>query len=152
MVSPPLEGIALPSPSCISHSPFTIRGPSVITLTLTAIVALPFESPWFASPGGRGCRPASILQIDMRPSVPMTGRLLEAMAHAGARLYGGERVSELAHALQCAELAEAGGADPHLTLACLLHDAGRFLAAPSPPFHPLPAAPSRAPRPPQLRA
>jgi len=57
----------------------------------------------------------------------MTGRLLEAMAHAGARRYGGERVSELAHALQCAELAEAGGADEHLTLACLLHDVGRFV-------------------------
>jgi predicted HD phosphohydrolase len=57
----------------------------------------------------------------------MTGRLLEAMAHAGARRYGGERVSELAHALQCAELAEAGGADEQLTLACLLHDVGRFV-------------------------
>jgi [1-hydroxy-2-(trimethylamino)ethyl]phosphonate dioxygenase len=57
----------------------------------------------------------------------MTGRLLEAMAHAGARRYGGERVSELAHALQCAELAEAGGADEHLTLASLLHDVGRFV-------------------------
>ena len=56
----------------------------------------------------------------------MTDRLLEAMAHAGARLYGGERVSELAHALQCAELAAAAGADEHLTLACLLHDVGRF--------------------------
>ena len=57
----------------------------------------------------------------------MTGPLLEAMARAGARRYGGERVSELAHALQCAELAEAGGADEHLTLACLLHDVGRFV-------------------------
>jgi predicted HD phosphohydrolase len=57
----------------------------------------------------------------------MTGRLLEAMAHAGARLYGGERVSELAHALQCAELAAAAGADEQLTLACLLHDVGRFV-------------------------
>ena len=57
----------------------------------------------------------------------MTGRLLEAMAHAGARRYGGERVSELDHALQCAELAEAGGADEQLTLACLLHDVGRFV-------------------------
>ena len=57
----------------------------------------------------------------------MTGRLLEAMAHAGARRYGGERVSELEHALQCAELAEAGGADEHRTLACLLHDVGRFV-------------------------
>ena len=57
----------------------------------------------------------------------MTGRLLEAMARADARRYGGERVSELAHALQCAELAAAAGADPHLTLACLLHDVGRFV-------------------------
>jgi predicted HD phosphohydrolase len=64
-----------------------------------------------------------------RPSilhVGMTDRLLDAMAHSGARRYGTERVSELAHALQCAELAEAAGADPELTLACLLHDVGRF--------------------------
>jgi len=57
----------------------------------------------------------------------MTRRLLEAMAHAGARRYGGEPVSELAHALQCAELAAAAGADEHLTLACLLHDVGRLV-------------------------
>lgn len=56
----------------------------------------------------------------------MTGRLLGAMAHSAARRYGAERVSELAHALQCAELAQAAGADQELTLACLLHDAGRF--------------------------
>ncbi|MGH7414033.1 MAG: HD domain-containing protein [Candidatus Rokuibacteriota bacterium] len=56
----------------------------------------------------------------------MTGRLLDAMAHSAARRYGDERVSELAHALQCAELAQAAGADEELTLACLLHDAGRF--------------------------
>src|SRR5258708_32238504 len=126
MVSPPLEGIALPSPSCISHSPFTIRGPSVITLTLTAIVALPFESPWFASPGGRGCRPASILQIDMRPSVPMTGRLLEAMAHAGARLYGGEGRSQPDHALPRAALPEASVPDPPPPPACPRHHRGRL--------------------------
>ena len=52
--------------------------------------------------------------------------LLEAMAHSAARAYDFERVSELEHALQCAELAEAGGADEHLVLACLLHDVGRF--------------------------
>jgi predicted HD phosphohydrolase len=56
----------------------------------------------------------------------MTDRLLKTMAHSAARCYGSERVSELEHALQCAELAEAGGADEHLTLACLLHDVGRF--------------------------
>ncbi len=56
----------------------------------------------------------------------MTGRLLGAMAHSAARSYGAERVSELVHALQCAELAEAAGADTELILACLLHDVGRF--------------------------
>jgi len=61
----------------------------------------------------------------MASSAPPTAALLEAMAHAGARRYGAERVSELAHALQCAELAEASGADEELTLACLLHDVGR---------------------------
>lgn len=56
----------------------------------------------------------------------MTDRLLDAMAHSAARQYGGEPVSELAHSLQCAELARAAGADEELTLACLLHDVGRF--------------------------
>ncbi len=56
----------------------------------------------------------------------MTDRLLDAMARSAARRYGSERVSELAHALQCAELAREAGADEELTLACLLHDVGRF--------------------------
>jgi gamma-butyrobetaine dioxygenase len=56
----------------------------------------------------------------------MTDRLLDAMAGSAARRYGAERVSELAHALQCAELAREAGADEGLTLACLLHDVGRF--------------------------
>jgi len=62
----------------------------------------------------------------MGPETGLTDRLLEAMAHSGARQYGGERVSELAHALQCAQLAETAGADEELVLACLLHDVGRF--------------------------
>ena len=56
----------------------------------------------------------------------MADRLLDAMATAAAREYGGEPVSELAHSLQCAELAAAAGADEDLVLACLLHDVGRF--------------------------
>ena len=67
---------------------------------------------------------ASILHVGM------TGRLLLAMERSAARAYGGERVSELAHALQCAELAAAAGADRELTLACLLHDVGRFAVDP----------------------
>jgi predicted HD phosphohydrolase len=56
----------------------------------------------------------------------MADRLLEAMARSAAREYGGEAVSELEHALQCAELAEQDGADADLTLAALLHDVGRY--------------------------
>jgi len=60
------------------------------------------------------------------PPPGMTDRLLDAMSHSAARRYGAERVSELAHALQCAELARDAGADEELALACLLHDVGRF--------------------------
>jgi predicted HD phosphohydrolase len=56
----------------------------------------------------------------------MADRLLEAMKQSAARQYGGEAVTELAPALQCGDLAEAGGADEELVLGCLLHDGGRF--------------------------
>lgn len=60
------------------------------------------------------------------PPLGMTDRLLDAMARSAARRYGSEHVTELAHALQCAELACEAHADEELTLACLLHDVGRF--------------------------
>jgi predicted HD phosphohydrolase len=59
----------------------------------------------------------------------MADRLIEAMTKSAPRQYGTERVSELAHALQCAELAAAAGADEELVLACLLHDVGRYAVA-----------------------
>ena len=59
----------------------------------------------------------------------MAERLIEAMTKSAARQYGQERVSELAHALQCAELADGAGADEQLVLACLLHDVGRYAVA-----------------------
>lgn len=59
----------------------------------------------------------------------MTERLLDAMGSSAARQYGREQVSELAHALQCADLAAAAGADEELVLACLLHDVGRYAVA-----------------------
>ena len=58
----------------------------------------------------------------------MTEWLLETMKRPAARRYGGEAVTELAHALQCADLAASAGADEQLVLACLLHDVGRFAA------------------------
>ena len=48
---------------------------------------------------------------------------------AGQRLYGGEAVSQLEHALQAAWLAERNGGDDALVVACLLHDLGHLLSA-----------------------
>jgi phosphonate degradation associated HDIG domain protein len=48
-----------------------------------------------------------------------------AFAERGADAYG-ENVSQLDHALQCAQLAEAGGAGDHLIAAALLHDYGHL--------------------------
>jgi phosphonate degradation associated HDIG domain protein len=48
----------------------------------------------------------------------------------GREMYGREAVSQLEHALQCAQLAEDSGAGPELVSACLLHDLGHLLAAP----------------------
>jgi predicted HD phosphohydrolase len=59
----------------------------------------------------------------------MAERLIEAMTKSAVRQYGRERVNELAHALQCAELAEGAGADEEMVLACLLHDVGRYAVA-----------------------
>src|SRR5256886_17034034 len=59
----------------------------------------------------------------------MADRLIEAMTKSAARQYGKERVTELAHALQCAELAAGAGGDEEMVLACLLHDVGRYAIA-----------------------
>jgi phosphonate degradation associated HDIG domain protein len=41
--------------------------------------------------------------------------------------YGGERISQLEHALQCAALADEAGAGEHLVIAALLHDLGHLV-------------------------
>jgi predicted HD phosphohydrolase len=56
----------------------------------------------------------------------MAERLLAALARSAARRYGREIVSELEHALQCADLARDAAADEEVQLACLLHDVGRY--------------------------
>lgn len=48
-------------------------------------------------------------------------------ARHGAAQYSGEPVTQLAHALQTAELAEAAGASDELVTAALLHDLGHLL-------------------------
>lgn len=47
-------------------------------------------------------------------------------ARRGAEQYSGEPVTQLEHALQCAALAEAEGADDELVTAALLHDIGHL--------------------------
>jgi phosphonate degradation associated HDIG domain protein len=47
----------------------------------------------------------------------------------GAGQYGGESVTQLEHALQCAALAEEEGATPALVAASLLHDLGHLMYA-----------------------
>ncbi|HEV2611377.1 MAG TPA: HD domain-containing protein [Noviherbaspirillum sp.] len=44
------------------------------------------------------------------------------LRHRGAGMYGGEAVTQLEHALQCASLASADGAASELVTAALLHD------------------------------
>ena len=46
----------------------------------------------------------------------------------GENQYGGEAVSQLEHALQCAALAELTGETAHTITAALLHDIGHLLA------------------------
>lgn len=51
--------------------------------------------------------------------------LITLLLENGARRYG-DRVNQLAHALQCAALAKKAGADDDLVLAALLHDVGHL--------------------------
>lgn len=51
----------------------------------------------------------------------------QLFASRGGEQYSGEPVTQLEHALQCAQLAEADGADDGLVTAALLHDVGHLL-------------------------
>ena len=54
-------------------------------------------------------------------------RLLALFAARGTKQYGGERVSQCEHALQCASLAEREGVPMTVVTAALLHDIGHLL-------------------------
>lgn len=61
-------------------------------------------------------------------AVPQTvDEILALYAERGARDYGGEAVSQVAHALQSAFLAELSGAAPSLVAAAFLHDIAHLL-------------------------
>ena len=53
--------------------------------------------------------------------------LLEILRSRGHEKYGGEAVTQLEHALQCAMLAQENQASPELITACLFHDLGHLV-------------------------
>src|SRR5258708_40113713 len=55
------------------------------------------------------------------------GEILLRLAQHGGSEYGGEPVTQLEHALQCASLAEKAGAAAPTIAACLMHDLGHLL-------------------------
>ncbi|NMM81376.1 phosphohydrolase [Acidovorax sp. SRB_14] len=61
----------------------------------------------------------------MALSLDDVGHLL---ATRGGNQYGGEAVTQLEHALQCAQWAEKSGETPATVVAALLHDLGHLLA------------------------
>lgn len=54
--------------------------------------------------------------------------ILHLLQTQGAARYGQEPVSQLEHALQCAQLAEQAGCATELVIACLLHDLGHLVS------------------------
>lgn len=53
--------------------------------------------------------------------------LLQILRSRGHEQYGGEAVTQLEHALQCATLAQENQAGPELITACLFHDLGHLI-------------------------
>jgi len=68
----------------------------------------------------------SLQKDDSEPREPVD-RILELLNQLGADRYGGEEVTQLAHALQCATFAQQSGADDSLVAAALLHDIGHLV-------------------------
>ena len=58
---------------------------------------------------------------------PITQEILNLFEVNGGSMYGGEAVTQLEHALQCAELAKKHHATNELITASLLHDIGHLL-------------------------
>lgn len=60
------------------------------------------------------------------PAFESLDEIAEALTRRGGALYGGEAVTRLEHALQCATLAEEAGCTPALITAALWHDMGHL--------------------------
>jgi len=54
-------------------------------------------------------------------------QIMELLETAGQSAYFGEPVTQLEHALQCAQLARDSGGDAEMIIAALLHDIGHLL-------------------------
>jgi phosphonate degradation associated HDIG domain protein len=54
-------------------------------------------------------------------------QIIKILSTEGHQQYGGEEVTQLEHALQCATLAEMANASKKLIAACLLHDLGHLI-------------------------
>ena len=61
--------------------------------------------------------------------VQIVEEILARLEAKGGAMYGGEAVTQLQHALQCATLARRAGAKPQLVTAALLHDYGHLINA-----------------------
>ena len=57
----------------------------------------------------------------------VTAEIIELFKNKGGTMYGGEAVTELEHALQCATLAKQNHSTHELITASLLHDIGHLL-------------------------
>lgn len=58
-----------------------------------------------------------------------TSDLIQLFGRRASQLYGHEAVSQLEHALQCAQLAEQAGETDETIVAALLHDVGHLISA-----------------------
>ncbi len=58
-----------------------------------------------------------------------TSDLIQLFDQRGSQQYGRETVSQLEHALQCAQLAEHAGETDETIVAALLHDVGHLISA-----------------------
>jgi gamma-butyrobetaine dioxygenase len=67
------------------------------------------------------------LQAGRGSAMNVVDTVLRLFAVGGEQAYFGEAVSQTAHALQSAHLAERAGADDSLVVAALLHDVGHLL-------------------------
>lgn len=66
------------------------------------------------------------LESSARETVQQLFSFIEAQGQGD---YLGESVSQIAHSLQCATLAQQAGADNETVIGALLHDVGRFIPA-----------------------